>query len=1646
MIANLLVRMTAFLYRKITIYSIRPATLIYLFLIMAYQAKGDDQVIIRITDPAPVCFPSTVDLTQPAITSGSTAGLVFTFYEDEMLTRIVPDPTKVGNGTYYVRGVREIPFGMVATMINVKVSVLPTVAISYDGTPFCSDNPGSQPITLIGTGNFTGGIFSSDAALVLNPVSGALTASGSAAGSHIITYSLAAVGGCPAVTDSTTVAIASPPANSDAGNAQSLCGVNSATLEGNIPSSGSGTWTLISGPNVPVFTNASLYNTTVTGLIPGTYVFRWSIVNGSCAPSVSDVNVTISNPPDPAIPGPAQNLCSVITTTMAGNQPTIGTCTWTVLSGPNTPSFTDNSLFNTTVTGMVPGVYVFQWSISNGACDLSSGTITVTNSAAPSTSAAGPDQNLCNEAAISMAGNSPANGSGLWTMISGPNTPLFNNASLYNSTVSGMVPGEYLFEWTISNGTCVASSDTVSVTNFVAPTTSGTGTAQDLCETLISNALGGNVPVTGTGLWSIVSGGTGTFSNSGSGSSTFTADTYGTYILRWTISNGTCTPATADIIVTFSQTPTTATVGLTQDKCGVLVSAALGGNTPAVGTGAWGILSGGTGTFSASGSGSSTFTADAYGDYVLRWTIRNGICTPSIADITVRFNQAPTTATAGAAQNHCGILASNGLGGNTPAVGTGTWSIVSGGTGTFSNSGSGNSTFTADSYGPYVLRWTITNTAACINTADVIVDFYQAPEAATVGPVQNLCGTLISNPLGGNSPGTGTGLWSIVSGGAGTFSNSGTGSSTFTADTYGTYVLRWTISNGTCTPATADITVTFSQAAVTATVGLTQDKCGVLVSEALGGNTPAVGTGTWSILSGGTGTFSASGSGSSTFTADAYGDYVLRWTISNGICTPSIADITVRFNQAPTTAIAGAAQNHCGILVSNGLGGNTPAVGTGTWSIVSGGTGTFSNSGSGNSTFTADSYGPYVLRWTITNTAACINTADVIVDFYQAPEAATVGPVQNLCGTLISNPLGGNSPGTGTGLWSIVSGGTGTFTAPAGGSSIFTADAYSTYVLRWSISNGTCTPNTSDITVDFRQSPTAATVGSAHNICGSMVSGALGGSIPTSGTGVWSIVSGGTGTFTSPGSGSSTFIADAYGSYVLHWAVSNGTCTEPGADIAVGFHPDPFPLAFSGTNATKAGVADGTIDATITGGTLPYNHLWTGPGSFTASSEDLTGLKFGVYSLNITDKNGCSQNDSFVVLDPPAANDEDINTIEQESVTFNLVLNDTDADGQIIPATIDLDPLTSGLQNSYNVANKGAFLVSGEGEVTFTAVANYIGSVNIQYVVNDNDGLLSNRGNISVNVALKNQPPIAAADHFTTAENNPANGNLFENDLDPEGKSLALESFTIGSTIYSPGTNVTIGDVGTIQVNRDGTFSFVPDQHYNGNIPLVTYSVVDIEGLAAKSDLILNVTPVNDPANAVTDNFVTKEHQKLEGNILINDFDIDGDEMKLNVTPVQGPAYGVLILGPNGDFTYQPKVDFIGNDSFKYRICDNGIPPICAEGTVMIIIEKDESCEVFVPNVFTPNADGAHDYFKIRCLYNYENPEIQILNRAGVLVFKKDHYGNTDYWGSEDQAFWNGRSEHKWNLINGELPVGTYYYILKLENGNVRTGFIFLGK
>ena len=85
-----------------------------------------------------------------------------------------------------------------------------------------------------------------------------------------------------------------------------------------------------------------------------------------------------------------------------------------------------------------------------------------------------------------------------------------------------------------------------------------------------------------------------------------------------------------------------------------------------------------------------------------------------------------------------------------------------------------------------------------------------------------------------------------------------------------------------------------------------------------------------------------------------------------------------------------------------------------------------------------------------------------------------------------------------------------------------------------------------------------------------------------------------------------------------------------------------------------------------------------------------------------------------------------------------------------------------------------------------------------------------------------------------------------------------------------------------------------------------------------------------------------------------------------------------------------------------------------------------ENCPPTIPQGFSPNSDTKNDWFNIQGLYDiFIKHELQIYNRYGVLIFE----GNND-------TPWQGKTNKGLDNKGNKVPVGTYYYILNLNDSN----------
>ncbi|MEQ8303852.1 MAG: Ig-like domain-containing protein [Cyclobacteriaceae bacterium] len=260
--------------------------------------------------------------------------------------------------------------------------------------------------------------------------------------------------------------------------------------------------------------------------------------------------------------------------------------------------------------------------------------------------------------------------------------------------------------------------------------------------------------------------------------------------------------------------------------------------------------------------------------------------------------------------------------------------------------------------------------------------------------------------------------------------------------------------------------------------------------------------------------------------------------------------------------------------------------------------------------------------------------------------------------------------------------------------------------------------------------------------------------------------------------------------------------------------------------------------------------------------------------------------------------------------------------------------------------------------------------------------------------------------------------------VDPDGDDVTLTS----TANLAGGGSIALFD------NIEFCFEFIPEKDFTG---LSRWEVVVCDdktpSLCGTVVLEIEVTPVNDPPTAVRDSVNAVRNVVFSGNVLENDFDVDGDAIRIEGQPIMPPSNGTAFLSQDGSFTYESDRKFRGIDSLIYQVCDDNAIPACSEGTLIINV-TDLPLRAY--QGVTPNGDGDNDYWRIDGLDFYDQNKVQIFDRYNNLVFEIDGYNN-------ENIIWRGEANRGMNV--GILPEGTYFYNIDLGDGSPPiSGFVFL--
>ncbi len=452
-------------------------------------------------------------------------------------------------------------------------------------------------------------------------------------------------------------------------------------------------------------------------------------------------------------------------------------------------------------------------------------------------------------------------------------------------------------------------------------------------------------------------------------------------------------------------------------------------------------------------------------------------------------------------------------------------------------------------------------------------------------------------------------------------------------------------------------------------------------------------------------------------------------------------------------------------------------------------------------------------------------------------------------------------------------------------------------------------------------------------------------------------------------------------------------------------------------------------------------YAWTGPNSFTSTEQNplITNAVVGHsgnYTLTVT-VNGCSSPASVVAVQvgatPDAGADNSVSVCNDgQSIDLADYLSSTADTGGVWADTSGSGALAG---STFNAAG----VVAGTYQFTYTASG----------CGPDDQAIIT--------IALKTRPgapvvaPVApvcegnslqltadAVPGATYAWTGP-NGFTSANQNPLIGVSALADSGTYSLTVTingctSPAATVTVVVNPVPQFAFDGNTAICEGQSTEISVVPGNFSTNDVDYTwyvdgALDPALTSGAIEIFEPGVyevEVDNGFCTTTHEievlrntnafaiTLEAGCLDFDYIIS----IVNINEIPGATFEWT--GPEGYSTTSEAANITGLASGDYSVTVTNADGCSAEATVTV-----DNTNCFIPRGISPNNDGYNQSFD---LSNLDVKDIMIFNRYGQKIYEKENY--------KDE--WYGQSD------KGELPTGTYYYVVTLSEGKQVTGWVYL--
>ncbi|EGQ8482807.1 tandem-95 repeat protein [Vibrio parahaemolyticus] len=333
-------------------------------------------------------------------------------------------------------------------------------------------------------------------------------------------------------------------------------------------------------------------------------------------------------------------------------------------------------------------------------------------------------------------------------------------------------------------------------------------------------------------------------------------------------------------------------------------------------------------------------------------------------------------------------------------------------------------------------------------------------------------------------------------------------------------------------------------------------------------------------------------------------------------------------------------------------------------------------------------------------------------------------------------------------------------------------------------------------------------------------------------------------------------------------------------------------------------------------GTLVDNGdgTWT----FTPQIDDDTEVSFTFDIIDDEDLvvSGSANLDILPINDAPNAKNDVITTEEDTAVTIDVLVNDSDVEGDVLS-----------IQSASVPSEQGSVDIV-DGKLVFTPAENFNGEATITYIVTDGD--LTDEAKVTVTVTPVNDSPVAVDDTTSIQEDTAVTIDVLTNDTDVDGDKLSIESASVPK------------EQGTVEV-VDGKLVFTPAENFNGDAE-ITYTVTDGE-LTDEAKVTVTVNPVNDAptikveaVESITEDAVSTD--TVVATLTVRDTDTPEDQLAVSL---ENNSNGYFVLVGNEVKLTQVGVDAVNNDELNLKdltisaSVSDGVNPTASDSDSLVV-------------------------------------------------------------------------------------------------------------